>query len=558
MSKKSFLFGQPLFFEPELTKEASTALTSDPSNWSNEVMDLLHSTHPFIVDNEITIDLRRVDKEAGHAIGSIDIAGKVTVPVIIKSARLMPLDMFIAKEDMFPLTAANLANSVGNFILGKSDKGLEFQTDSGLTYLSLPPNDTKYAYSTSLSALDYTKDELQGLLNCIGTEDIQFALRNNSAFKEAIAKYASGAKEPVIQKQASSTFTLVPIVTANDMQKLAYGPASVLTEEKIPGFVFDSVWDLTTGKEYNKLTFISKTAGIKAESNLEGWSNSTSELPHNIPIRQATGKGHILYKSAGKYRITDEVTVLYKTAQSVIVSTSGAKTVEIKELPTNDAVLTDDVLYIKQAAFVPVAQNIVPLSKIAADALLSSKYDVRLTTNGNGFYKVATEIPELTNLNAVFTLPELLSTLEPMTSIASIRMLKEAMKAKNARVGFKASQTKAVEKTAATFLDDTIRGQLLKVATLITPEVAKHAGIPDQAAQKTVDAVLGLGFLSEENINKLVDYNPVLKEAQNAIGKIIIAARLGMPFDVSAATSAFSAVARVSRGLDELKSNSDD
>jgi hypothetical protein len=94
---------------------------------------------------------------------------------------------------------------------------------------------------------------------------------------------------------------------------------------------------------------------------------------------------------------------------------------------------------------------------------------------------------------------------------------------------------------------------LSKVAVLITPELLKEAKVQDEYAEQTIDAVLGLHFLSPENIHKFMEALPALEEAQQVIAKLLLASRLGLATESRPLRTAMFALDAITRDLRELR-----
>jgi hypothetical protein len=84
------------------------------------------------------------------------------------------------------------------------------------------------------------------------------------------------------------------------------------------------------------------------------------------------------------------------------------------------------------------------------------------------------------------------------------------------------------------------------------PELVKTAANIDDA--QTVDAILGLGFINEENINRFASAQPMLWEVCHMLAKLLLAARLGMTdIPEDDARAALHHLQRVLEGLGRLK-----
>lgn len=104
-------------------------------------------------------------------------------------------------------------------------------------------------------------------------------------------------------------------------------------------------------------------------------------------------------------------------------------------------------------------------------------------------------------------------------------------------------EVKVAEDPARTRIIDSLKfdiGELVKVASNI-----------DDA--QTVDSVLGLGFINDENIARFASVKPMLWEVNHMLAKLLLAARIGMEdIPEEAARSALTHIQRVISGLDRL------
>jgi hypothetical protein len=92
------------------------------------------------------------------------------------------------------------------------------------------------------------------------------------------------------------------------------------------------------------------------------------------------------------------------------------------------------------------------------------------------------------------------------------------------------------------------------IASMKTPvdELLKIAANLEDA--QTVDSVLGLGFLNEENISRFASVRPMLWEVCHMLGKLLLGSRMGMSDIPEEATrAALTHLQRVIDGLDRLR-----
>jgi len=92
------------------------------------------------------------------------------------------------------------------------------------------------------------------------------------------------------------------------------------------------------------------------------------------------------------------------------------------------------------------------------------------------------------------------------------------------------------------------------ISSMKTPvdELLKIAANLEDA--QTVDSVLGLGFLNEENISRFASVRPMLWEVCHMLGKLLLGSRMGMnDIPEEATRSALTHLQRVIDGLDRLR-----
>jgi hypothetical protein len=83
-------------------------------------------------------------------------------------------------------------------------------------------------------------------------------------------------------------------------------------------------------------------------------------------------------------------------------------------------------------------------------------------------------------------------------------------------------------------------------------ELVKAAAMLEDA--DSVDSVLALGFVNEENIERFASVRPMLEEMSGTLAKLLLAARLGIEdIPEEAARSAIANLQRVLDGLSQLE-----
>jgi len=81
-------------------KTAGVRLTSPPAYWDDEIMQLLIREHPYIPSDRALINFTRKDDASGMATGYISIVGAshLSIPIVIRNWELSPLDILIVQN----------------------------------------------------------------------------------------------------------------------------------------------------------------------------------------------------------------------------------------------------------------------------------------------------------------------------------------------------------------------------------------------------------------------------------------------------------------------------
>jgi len=84
----------------ELVKSAGVQLTQPPSFWDDEITQILLRDYPFIPTDSVVVNFKQRDDASGTAAGFVTILGapRVSIPIIIKQRNLAPLDIMIVRS----------------------------------------------------------------------------------------------------------------------------------------------------------------------------------------------------------------------------------------------------------------------------------------------------------------------------------------------------------------------------------------------------------------------------------------------------------------------------
>lgn len=126
---------QALFFDPQLEFEktaAETALSEDPNQWSDEVLQELYKQVPYLADFDLNVVMESVEGERGYGLGHVEVSNKseapmtsepgqlqsagirtARIPVIVKDGKLQPFDVIVTDDARaLPLTDSRLRQAL--------------------------------------------------------------------------------------------------------------------------------------------------------------------------------------------------------------------------------------------------------------------------------------------------------------------------------------------------------------------------------------------------------------------------------------------------------------
>lgn len=143
---------------PELEDVSMHQLSSDTESWPEEILAKLSERVPRASTMRPMVAFKKKDDENGTATGSITVntADKAAViPLIIKDFMMYPLDIFIAKSKLLPLTPDYFDAAFGTSeIFDKIEEyptfgGLGRFEDANLWNAIYPPSLGRYAYASA-------------------------------------------------------------------------------------------------------------------------------------------------------------------------------------------------------------------------------------------------------------------------------------------------------------------------------------------------------------------------------------------------------------------------
>lgn len=171
--------------DPMFRRTQYKKLSDNVREWQQEISAMVAEKLPKDLGVDVTVVFQDIDDEKGYGIGTaIAKAGEsgasISVPIIIKSWHMAPLDLFFAEDKLYPITDDNLAkifyqNSLGAGVAGPTPP--PNMADDVFADNRNPPMGGKYSYSAPLSMINL-------LGGTLGAKDL-------GLLKQAVAKQPS-------------------------------------------------------------------------------------------------------------------------------------------------------------------------------------------------------------------------------------------------------------------------------------------------------------------------------------------------------------------------------
>ena len=150
--------GELFIDSPQLQDVSMHSLSEVSESWPEEITQKLKEKIPSSDGMSLIVKIMKKDEENGTATGSIQIANnktQVVVPLIIKDFMMYPLDVFLAKNKLLPLTE-DYFNSVfkDNEVFQKLDEypmyaGIGRFDNGNLWEANYPPGLGRYSYASA-------------------------------------------------------------------------------------------------------------------------------------------------------------------------------------------------------------------------------------------------------------------------------------------------------------------------------------------------------------------------------------------------------------------------
>jgi hypothetical protein len=552
-----------------LEKVAITKLTRDPEKWEREILDALHEQNPFLQDFPIRFHLNKSDSESGMGVGQIVVSEKIAIPIIVDDLKLQPLDLFWHEGKLNPLSKETLEKAIAATSLGKPvAPGQGEVSDVSLYGATRVPFSGKYSFAENLT---FTVDQLNEALATMGKEGVDYALRTNGSFRKTAAAYADAAGKEPMQKVAMAKIASVKPVAFEPFQDVSEpGFYQVLFDgiRKMSAMTFNKVVDWE-GEIIPRQTVVYGLDGSFAVTEKVGGIKKLAEaemVPEDITLEDvgffwsvrggaaiATMPGRVMYSGTNEDGVP-----FVKIAE---LSTGREKTVVMS--PEYDGIHAgDDMLFLDT----DWQWSTVKKTSSVSDATTANEcawpaHTVEVRNRGNLYSLHGLDIPELPKEGA--TVDVFYRHVSKMLDSQDLLALMQTAEKKGSAfgeipTGFDWKEDPVINKYAGLLPNFRIKPiNLVREAAHLRPcqvEFFKYAQeVTNQDVDNTVDSLLGLNFITEENVGKFIEKIAMLEEARDVLAKTLLSARLGLRMEQGPVKTALFSVDNVIRQLRYLR-----
>lgn len=552
----------------EMEKVANTKLSRDPNKWEQEILDALHEQNPFLQDYNLRFHLNKSDPEAGMGVGQIIIDEKIAVPIIIDDLKLQPLDLFWYEGKLQPLAKETLEKALQATGLGTPvEPGHGEVSDVSLYGATRVPFSGKYSFAESLT---FSMDDLNKALAELGREGVDYALRTSSSFANVVSKYAEA--RPPMKKEAMVKLASAKPVAFEPFGEIAEpGFYEVLFDgiRKMSAVALDKVVDWDGEIVPRKIAVYGVDGSFAVSEKIGGILKSAAGtvLPNDDPALEEVGffwnfigdsafatlPGRIMYKGANEDGVPFIKVAELSTGKEHTVFVSG----EYDGFHSADGTI-----------FLGTDWNWAKIEKSAraSDPQTANEnewpaHTIEIRNRGSLFSIHGLDVPGVAKEGE--TLEPFFAAVSEMIDPGDLFTLMQTAEKQGSAfaeipTGHSWEAEEAPDPYAKHFKNfDLGPINLSKCAACLKPsrvEFLKIAqDVTDRDVENTVDALLGLNFITEENVGKFIEKIAMLEEARDVLAKTLLSARLGLQVEQGPVKTALFSIDNVIRQLQYLR-----
>lgn len=586
---------------PTFTKVADVRLPYDGNKWQEEIIGALHEQHPYLPDTQLQLSLNVRNVKEGYAIGNLNVSDRVRIPVVVDQFMLKPFDIFMKDGQLQPLLKTTLLSALEARNFGTATPPGQGESSDIFLTNSRPPFDGKYTFA---SWTEGTPEKVEkALSNVFGADGVEYFKAGDPAVKAVLegarkgdySKMKGTGTVKALETNAQRKIAKTAAVKLEDrpMDALTAGVVKVADAggTMVDGLLFDRVYDLTfggahdaalfaasdlTGYDLNRQFYGSQTAKLAA------FASVFSKLADPAPLVGETGLW--FWTEQGKLACTSLTKIRDSLASGDTFFVGGPtqavhRTIH-KTASLAIAVMEGEDVYIPATArWMPVMQKRAMYGRPTP----SFTRDYVFVQESHGNVKIAVYKDNMrTDLQDAITLsqaakylgnyfePESVeSTLSAARVAGSVKIaahpgmfIREVPVNVNTKAAVERIRGNAKIATQALFaIKDT---DVSRLASYDTTELAKvdpfsaavikaAAAIDEDDRTKSVDSVLGLNIINDQNTQKFLDGIDGLDRCKQFCMKLLLASRLGLNVDADAARTAAFALEDIIQDLEQLR-----
>jgi len=554
-------------------KEAGSPLSKNPLQWSNGILEVLYTTYPQLATQPQSISFNSKNEDNGSAAGQITV-GPLHIPFVIDNFKLSSLLVgFLGDQPIttsMPLTELYLEKI---FSPQSFYKRLTKKAPKKQARVSMSTTIVKDASLLDILSGQITKEAKLSLLKEIQADDRLIATlhkNDHQGFITKIANMGTLKEEEIkdeavetdieyIYKESSLGWTKLSGVIGSTYSKKEYlaeheaNSSSTTTPNKhllikkaeksnsisYKDTVYKAV-DLDKDLSSRGHLFVSSDGNyIEDFSKNASWEFTSEEV--SFKDTEARPKDSVLIK-VGNNEFIGPVRVIStyameKEGQVLHGVTNFEKIAVVENSKLSNAFYDskDHIAYVPKIEIIKLASKINTVSENKAPRNIVSIHNNDYHLIGPDFSKEATHT--LTKDEAIWSLLQHGATDAVIEKVASVTFgdvnIMEKLEVPHEKEA--SISTEGLNK----FIDENFRGFLKEAASI--------------ADKNSLDVILGLNMVTEDNVVSLIQSIPVIDGALNSLSKLFLLSSVGLrSFDLGSIESILVKLGKVRDTLESL------
>jgi hypothetical protein len=527
-------FMSSLLSDEDMVKLSYTKVSPRAADWPKDVLDTLYAEFPTLMPYNASVSFREKDESRGYGVGAIHVAG-MAVPAIIKDYKLAPLDVALIQGTTIPLTkesVAALASQKNAFaqlepldadrLLTTFDPAL--QSAAGAPIVNASPQ----GYEKSASILDklsgyITKEAKARVVEMTKYSDMRKLAKDNERLTAAFDKVArmktvdrvESVEEALNRKITRDIHYLYK--TAQYRYTGIFGNSQIDSAAVIDNLEASSIQGIPAVKT-------SPGEHIEKQADLD-----TGET--DVGVAPSAGDYGILKYSDGEATLPFMVGNVTATNRSFVIN--GHDGFEPRNFyPIRGITEPMDHEVDKYGSYVPLTARFVRMDVDDQNSVKHASFaDFRnkVTCLDELSYRI--EGPQLTKYAARHESDQgwrkhdaIWAVIATGGSTGDVEKIAELKPGKTYEIETRLRLPVPINKLA-----ELVQDEILKYSDsldTVKPALMKLAAY--MPTGDSVDAVIGLNFLSKVNLQEFVEMIPLYEHVTSTLARLLIAIRMGL------------------------------